>query len=172
MLTLFFSNPYSEFHLREIARRTRMDPATALRAARMLEKEGLLQRRRERHASFFRASMNPAFKALKIAYTISLFEDKKIAEKIAETSKGLSSILLYGSAARGEDDSKSDYDILVIASECKADAMELGSILGRETSIQAYSISEWSGVARKNRAFYLEAISSSVALKGEKPVVD
>lgn len=172
VLAFFFENPFAETHLREVARRLKMSPSTVLRSIKLLEKEGLVSRRSEKNATFFKAIMSSEFKALKTAFTVSKMEDARVIDLISEKSRGLSSIILYGSAAKGEDDSKSDYDFLVIAAECAAKPIELSEKLGRESSLQAYSISEWRKVSKKNRAFYLEVISNSVALKGEKPVID
>lgn len=172
LLAFFFENPRFEIHLRELARNVRMSPSTVLRNIKVLEKEGLVVRRRERNATFFKSAMSNEFKALKVAYTVSKMEERGVAELISNNSKGLSSILLYGSAARGEDDRESDYDFLVIAADCRLDAIRLSERLGRESNLQVYSISEWKRVSKENRAFYLEVISNSVALRGEKPVVD
>ena len=138
----------------------------------MLEKEGLILRKKETNATFFKATMSSEFRALKVAHTVSLMEERGIVDFINGSSSRLTSILLYGSAAKGEDGPMSDYDFLVIASKCDADMLELGERLGRECSLQSYTLPEWKNVSRKNRAFYLEVISGSVSLKGQKPVID
>lgn len=171
-LVFFFDNPYSEVYLREIARRLKMSPSTLWRSINVLEKDGLIQIRREKNGTFLKPTFSNEFKMLKVAYTLSKIEEKKIVEIISKKAGGLSSILLYGSAARGEDDEKSDYDFLVIAAKCNVSSLEISEKLGRESAIQIYSISEWRDVSKKNRAFYLEVISNSIALKGEKPVID
>lgn len=172
VLALFLENPRSEVHLREAARKLRMSPSTVLRRLKLLEKEGLVSARAERRASFFKASMGSEFKALKVAYTLAKIESAGISELVASRSRGLSCLLLYGSAARGEDDAESDYDFLAVAAECDAKASDLSTRLGRETSLKHFSASEWKLVSRKNRAFYLEVISSCIPLIGEKPVID
>lgn len=173
VLAFFFDNPYSELHLREIARKLKMSPATVLRCARILESEGLVRRRDEPNGAFLKASMSSEFKALKVAHTLSKLENADIVGFIRQHAKGLGSILLYGSAAKGEDDGNSDYDFLVISAEYDEKMLGIGmGRLGRETNIQVFSISEWKNASQKNRAFYLEAITNSIALWGEKPVID
>ncbi|MFH0818078.1 MAG: helix-turn-helix domain-containing protein [Candidatus Micrarchaeota archaeon] len=172
VLAYFLKAPRSEVYLRELARTLGMSPSTALRSLSALEKEGLVARRTERHVSFFKANMGLRFKALKVAQTVSLFEKKRITKLVSENSQGFQSLLLYGSAANGEDDAESDYDLMLIASGTKVRPHELSEMLDREVNLQRYSISEWKEVSRKNRAFYLEVISNSIALKGEKPVID
>ena len=172
VLTAFFENPYDESYLREIARKLRMSPATVQRALGTLEKEGLVSRRNTNNASYFKATMSGEFKALKLAFTLSIIEEAGIVRLIVEKSSGLNSILLYGSAARGEDDRKSDYDLLVISAGCRARAIEISEMLGKESSLQSYAISEWKEISKKNRAFYIEVITSSIALYGHRPVID
>jgi len=138
----------------------------------LLEKDGLIIKRVEKNATFFKASMSPGFKALKITYAVGKLEDAQFIDSIKAKSKGLSSILLYGSAAKGEDDVKSDYDIIAIASECTVTSHELSKVLRREVNFKSYAISEWKEISKQNRAFYLEVISNSFVLYGQKPVID
>jgi DNA-binding transcriptional ArsR family regulator len=171
-LAFFFDNPRDELHLREIARKAGMSPATLQRALFALVKAGLVLRRKEMNATYYKAAQSSGFFALKAAHTLSKLQSARIVELIASKSRGLSSILLYGSAAKGADTKESDYDFLVIAAECSASGLELGAKLGRECNLQAYTISQWKDVSRKNRAFYLAVITNCIPLKGEKPVID
>ena len=171
-LAFFFENPYSEAYLRELARKIDMDPATALRCIKILEEEKLITRRKEQHADYFKANLTPEFKALKIAYTLSKINDAGIVEKIKSETDGVSSILIYGSCARGEDSNESDVDVLVIAIKSKARAIDLSKLIGKEVNLQVHSISEWKKISKENRAFYLEVISNSIAIEGKKPVID
>jgi predicted nucleotidyltransferase len=172
ILTYFFENPYKELHLREIARKTKISPSTLSRTLTMLSKDKLLQMRKEKHATFFKANISNLFKTLKSSYTLSILEDKKIVEYIQENSSGLSSILIYGSAARGEDDRDSDYDFVVIAGSCNAESEILSALLKRECSVKKFNLAQWKDASKKNRAFYLEVISSSIALHGNIPIID
>ncbi|MFA6049185.1 MAG: MarR family transcriptional regulator [Candidatus Micrarchaeia archaeon] len=172
VLSFFFENPYSEVHLREIGRRSGMSPSTLSRLLGALQKAGLVVARRERNASFFKASLTPLFKAQKTAYNVSRLFGAGVVDEIKNASSGLSAVLLYGSAAKGEDDENSDYDLLVIASSCNASAQGLSRKLGREASLKKFTISEWKRQSKTNRAFYLDVISNSTALLGEKPVID
>lgn len=171
-LVFFFENPYKEAYLREIARKTKISPSTLSRTLSMLSKDGLILKRKEKNATFFKASMNNLFKSLKITYTIAKIEDKKVVEYIKENSSGLSSILLYGSGAKGEDSKDSDYDFLVIAGSCNAKTEMLSSLLRRECSLKKFNLAQWKEVRKKNRAFYLEVITGSIALYGNVPVID
>ena len=172
LLTHFFDNPHSEAYLRQIARALRASPATVMRGLRVLEKEGLIVKRKEGSTAFFKASGSGKFKALKIAYTVGKLGDARIVEHIRENSQGLSAVLLYGSAARGEDDATSDYDLLVIAAACRTRGGELSEMLGREVNLKKYTIGEWKKISERDRPFYMEVISNSISLLGNKPVME
>jgi predicted nucleotidyltransferase len=171
-LVYFFENPYKEEHLREIARKTKISPSTLSRTLAMLTRDGLIQKREEKHATFFKATMSNIFKSLKISYTLSIIENKKIIKYVQENSSGISSFILYGSSARGEDDQDSDYDFLIISGSSNVKADEISTLLGRECSIKKFNLAQWKDVSRNNRAFYLEVITSSIALFGNIPIID
>lgn len=172
VLAYFFENLRDEVYMRELSRRTKLSPATVMRATDLLIKENLLLKRVERNATYFRANPTPKFKEMKKAHTVSKIFDAGVVDLIKERSTGLVSISLYGSAARGEDDRDSDYDFLVIASKCGVRASELSERLGREATLQVHDAAGWKRVSKENRAFYLEVISNSIQLYGEKPVID
>jgi len=172
VLAYFFENPRGEVYLRELARRIGMNPATLLRATELLIEENLLVKRREKNATYFRANPTPKFKEMKKAHTVSKVIDAGVVDLVKDRSAGLTAILLYGSAAKGEDEPGSDYDFLVIASKCGLKSDELSERLGREASLQVYDAAGWKQASKQNRAFYLEVISSSIPLYGEKPVID
>lgn len=172
VLAYFFENPYSEVYLRQLARLLKMSPSTVMRSLAFLEKEQLISQRKEKNTSFFKANLDPQFKALKVAYTLTRLNESRITKLAKEKSQGLSSFLLYGSAARGEDGPDSDYDFLLIASASKLRAHELGELTGKETNLQTHSISQWKKMSKKNRAFYLDVLAYSIPLIGDKPVID
>ncbi len=172
VLSAFLENPYQKYYVREIARKLNMPKSTVSLCLQQLHREGFIERSEDRMAVYFKASLTPKLKAFKAAYTSSLIEHSGTMEYLSKNSKGLSSILLYGSAARGEDGPESDYDFLVIAAECTAKPLRLSELLGREVNLQHKTASEWKRISRDNRAFYLEVITSSMPLYGNKPVID
>jgi len=172
VLAYFFENPKQEMYLRELARKLNMSAATVMRITNFLVGEGMLEKRVERNATYFRANLSPDFKELKKAYTVSKICGAGVIDLLKSKSVGLASVLLYGSAAKGDDNAGSDYDFLVIASRCDVRASELSERLGREVSLQVYDATGWKKTSKQNRAFYLDVISNSIALYGEKPVID
>ncbi|MFH0713536.1 MAG: nucleotidyltransferase domain-containing protein [Candidatus Micrarchaeota archaeon] len=171
VLSFFFENPYQEVYLRELARALKMSASSVLRALNFLASEKMLVRSKRSNGVYFKANLTPLFKANKIAYTLSKIFSSKVIEKVEKKSAGLNCFLLFGSAAKGEDDKNSDYDLLLITSSTKISSGELAAKLGREVNLKIFNVAEWHDVKKKNNAFYNEVISNSVCLLGEKPVL-
>ncbi|MDO9288989.1 MAG: nucleotidyltransferase domain-containing protein, partial [Thermodesulfovibrionales bacterium] len=95
-----------------------------------------------------------------------------LVEFLKKRIPGISSIVLYGSYAKGEDDKKSDIDILIISASKKYISSDAASLLGKEVTLSVFSPAEWSRQAKANRAFYLDVITEGIVLYGTRPVVE
>lgn len=173
ILRLFLNNPYERYYLREASRILNISPMTVKRALDLLVNGRLLVKEEFKNQILYKANMNSAaFKHLKISYNLAFIEEKDLVDYLRERLTGLSSVVLYGSFAKGENDEKSDIDLLAIALSPKKKDLELTEYLGRETSLTVFSPSEWKAQAKKNRAFYLEVITEGIVLLGTRPVVE
>ncbi len=83
----------------------------------------------------------------------------------------MSSIVLFGSFAKGENDKASDVDILTISLSKSKPTAELAMLLGRDANLVNFTPAQWSNQAKNNKAFYLDVITDGVLLYGTKPVV-
>ncbi len=172
VLGLFVKNPYERYYLREAARMLKISPMTVKRALDLLVDERLLVREEFKDRLLYKANMgSPAFLHLKAAYNLAWLEQKRVVDYLAERLPGMSSLVLYGSLAKGENDGKSDIDLLAIAPQ-KNKETGLSQYLGRETSLVVFSPSEWVEQAKKNRAFYIDVITEGIVLSGTRPVVE
>lgn len=172
VLELFINNPYDRYYLREASRILDISPMTVKRAFDILVSERLLLREEFKTHTLFRANMDSlAFVHLKIAYNLAWFEQEKLVEFIQEKIPGLSSLVLYGSFANGQNDMSSDIDLLAIAPLKKKD-LALNRFLGREISLTVFSPAEWKEQAKKNKAFYIDVITEGIVLLGTRPVVE
>ncbi|MDP2278621.1 MAG: nucleotidyltransferase domain-containing protein [Nitrospirota bacterium] len=173
VLSLFMDNPYEKYYLREAARLLNMSPMTLKRALELLLKSKLIQKEKTKNQILYSAKMqSPAFRHLKISRSLSWLEDKNLIEFLKKRIPGISSIVLYGSYAKGEDDKKSDIDIMVISPAKKVLLPELDKLLGKEVNLSVFSAAEWSRQAKTSRAFYLDVITEGVVLYGTRPVVE
>ena len=105
VLTLFLENPHSSYYLRESARILDMDPMTVKRSLSLLLRDELLVKTEEKNRILYQANMeNPALRHLKISYNLSFLQEKKMVKFIINKMKSVTSIMLFGSFAKGEND--------------------------------------------------------------------
>jgi len=84
----------------------------------------------------------------------------------------VTSILLFGSYAKGENDEESDVDILVISLSKTTPTAELTNVLKHDVNLISFTPAQWSQQAKTNKAFYLDIILEGIVLFGTKPVVE
>ena len=84
----------------------------------------------------------------------------------------ITSIILFGSYAKGENDENSDVDILTISLSKQKPSAELTALLDRDINLVNFTPAQWSNQAKKNRAFYLDVILDGIVLYGTKPVIE
>lgn len=172
VLSLFMDNPYEKYYLREAARILKISPMTLKRSLGFLLKNNLILKEKSKNQILYSANIqNPAFRHIKISRSLSVLMQKGIVEFIKEKVPGVSSIILYGSYAKGEETKDSDMDILIIASGKINISGELSSLLRRDVNLSLFSPAEWSRQAKTNRAFYLDVITEGMVLYGTRPVV-
>lgn len=170
VLLMFFNEPYREFHLREIAKLAKVSSSTAKRFLDFYSEKRFLQRQRKANLALFKANVeNPTFKHMKIGYF--LMNLQPLGDFLKEVYPD-SSIVLYGSCARGEDDSQSDIDLLIISRKKeKAQLSKFEKQLERKITLFVYELHEWEEKAKKDRAFYERILIDGILLQGNLPVV-
>ncbi len=173
VLKLFIDYPYTGFYLRESARILKMDPMTVKRSLVLLVKDGLLTKVEEKNRILYKANMeNPSFRYVKISYNLSWLQEKKAIDFLTDKMNAVTSIILFGSFSKGENDTESDVDIVTISLEKNRPTAELAKLLGCDVNLVNFTPAQWSTQAKKNRAFYLDVILDGIVLYGTKPVID
>jgi predicted nucleotidyltransferase len=173
VLELFIKNPYEWYYLREASRILEISPMTVKRALDLLAKERMLLREEFKNQILYRANMeSAAFKHLKVAYNLSWLEKIDFVDHLKENLAGLSTLVLYGSYAKGENDEKSDIDLLAISSSGTKKDIRLKELSGKETSLTVFTPAKWREQAKKNKAFYIDVITEGIILFGTRPVVE
>lgn len=173
ILEHFIKNPYERYYLREASRMLDISPMTVKRTLDLLVQERLLVREKFKNQILYKANIDSAaFKHLKAAYNLAWLEEKNLIELLKEKLPGLSALVLYGSFAKGENDEKSDIDLLALSPTLKKSGLRLPELLGKETSLIIFTPSQWKEQSKKNRAFYLEVITEGIVLFGTRPVVE
>lgn len=173
VLKLFVKNPHSSYYLRESARILKMDPMTVKRALTLLVEDELLTKIKDKNSILYKANIEtPAFRHLKISYNLSWLQEKSVTSFLTNKMNTVTSIILFGSFAKGENDDTSDIDILTISLAQHKPTAELAKLLERDVNLVNFTPAQWSNQAKKNRAFYLDVILDGIVLFGTKPVIE
>jgi predicted nucleotidyltransferase len=170
ILAAFLDDPYREYHLREAAEIADVSPSTAKRFLDFYEANGFLVRERKANLALFRANVeNNSLRLMKTA--MFLFKARPLTKHLTEAYPG-SSVVLYGSCARGEDGPDSDVDILIVGRRAeKTDLLRYEEMLGRRINTIVYDPQEWEERAEEDRPFYERVLVDGIVLHGTLPVV-
>jgi predicted nucleotidyltransferase len=108
----------------------------------------------------------------KIIFSLNDIMESGIVDEIIKKHEGVISIILYGSMARGDNDSKSDIDILLITrKKIHIKPLNAERKIGREISFISYTYSEWKNKAKTDKPFYDTVIIDGIPLYGNIPLV-
>jgi len=119
ILKLFFERPSKEFNVREVARILNISPATASKELGKLAKKGILKERKEKPLKLYKANLEDNFyRDLKLFYNIRKIRNYGLIDALNRFYLK-PTIVLFGSASRGEDTETSDFDLLVICEKTK-----------------------------------------------------
>ena len=173
VLAHFIDFPCEEFYLRELGRILGISPMTVKRSLDMLLDDGFLVREKRKNQILYRANSDSlAFRFAKISFNLAILEEKGVVKDLLEDVPGISSIVLYGSYARGENDAHSDLDILTISTAKKVDANKISKNIGVMVNVMNFTGNQWTKQAEENRAFYLDVITEGIVLHGTRPVIE
>ncbi len=165
VMELFFRYPERKFHLRELERLTKLSMPGVRKIAKKLEKERLLLSEKERHVTNFYAARNEKFVFLKRAYNLYSVFNSGLLDFLKDLYEEPEAIILFGSYSKGEDISKSDIDIALIASKRESpDLSVFENRLGRK--IRLYEIN-----IRKAEPEFLNTLANGIVLHGYLKVI-
>jgi len=171
IIKYFLDNPYSEVYLRELAKKIHLSPFAVKKYADILVKKAIISEEKKANLRIFKANTGSLFyKHLKIAYNIQKIEDSGLISKLRGIPN-VSSLVLFGSTAKGQDDSKSDIDMVVIGKRERINLNSEERKLNKEINLHVYSWSGWKREAKENAAFYYDVVGQGISLYGELPIV-
>lgn len=120
VLAEFFKKPTVRFHIRELARLTKIHPNTIIKLTDELEKESVIIKKRYKNLIEAQANIESEhFIREKRLFNISQINKCGLLDHLISFYNNPRAIVLYGSFARGEDIEKSDIDMAVITKEKK-----------------------------------------------------
>jgi predicted nucleotidyltransferase len=175
VLGLFRSDYWASFHLREIARGTKVDAKAVSVQLNRLEKANTLTSTLKGRNKEYRLNLGNyltlyylvlAETFVTVDYLSRNFEVKKL---VSETAGSMGdSALLFGGFVKGDVTQESDIDILIIDDK-KPDLgafREVGSLLGREVNVKYVSEEQFSnGLVSKDPLIW-EVVANHIILKG------
>src|SRR3989344_439530 len=116
ILRCFFEEPNKWYHVRELSRLIKINPATISKYLNKLNKEEILIKKRERGHLLFKADTeNENYKDKKKFYNITLIKKSGLLEFLDKELNYPEAVILFGSFSKGENDKNSDIDLFVIS---------------------------------------------------------
>lgn len=118
VLMMFFENPTTEFHLRELSRQLKISMPTIISTTDTLNKDCLVQKKKSRFLTTVKANAeNQRFIRLKRVVNLEQIYESGLVDELIKEYNHPQAIVLFGSYSRGEDIEKSDIDIAVITNK-------------------------------------------------------
>ena len=113
LLQIFLNSPDHAFYTKEISRQTGVGVGTVNNFLRSIHKDDILTKEIVGNVHLYRLNNEMELvKKLKIFNTLLELKQYKLIEQFLKEEDSIISIILYGSYSNGENDSKSDIDLL------------------------------------------------------------
>jgi len=153
LLGQFTGNPEKEFHIRKLAKMEKTSPSTVSKYLKYLEKQGILKVRKLSNHLFYQANEgSDGFRRLKRRMVREAIEQSGILESLQREFNEPEAMILFGSAAKGEDRPQSDIDIALITATKKDIALSvLEKKLGRKLHLFQFSRKDIDDMKAGNR---------------------
>jgi len=160
ILKEIFAKPAYKFHVRELAKITKLNPNTILNIAERLVKEGVLLKEKKRHVTeLYFNTENPRAKIKKKMYNLAKVYESGVADFLYEKYVP-EAIVLMGSYSRGEDTENSDIDLAIISNkEGHPDLSNYEKFLNRKIHLIV------TNYKRMSEEFYINMVNG-VVLRG------
>jgi predicted nucleotidyltransferase len=140
ILRIFFEDPLPKgigFQLREISRKVAVAPPSVKKYLNDLKKEGLIVKAKHRiygYPIYYANRDNENFKFFKKLDMVAQIKESGLLNFVSETCMP-DSIILFGSASKGEDLKESDIDLFVLSNKEKLDLEKFEKKINRKINI-------------------------------------
>ncbi|MBI5060919.1 MAG: nucleotidyltransferase domain-containing protein [Candidatus Aenigmarchaeota archaeon] len=161
-----------EYSIRGIAKKTGIGVATAKTYMDYLSSKKIMKKKVVGRSHFYSFDIsNFLAKSIKVTFSLSEINESGIVSELLAKCP-ITSIVLYGSVARGEDDLGSDIDMLIITrKKHKIASLRSEKKLKRELALLSYTMQEWRSKSKEDKVFYDRVIIDGIPLYGEMPVM-
>lgn len=152
ILSQLFGSPDKRFFVRELARGVGLTPSTLTRDLSALTKVGLIRRTEEGRQVYYQANENsPIFAELRGIVSKTFGVADVLRSMLVPVAKRIRFATIYGSIAKGEHDSASDVDLLVVGELKSSDfarrLLDAERQLGRSINPTTYSFDQFESLA-------------------------
>ncbi len=165
LFRLYFSNPASEYYLRELERILDIPVSMIRKELLRLEYDGIFVSSRKGNLAYFYLNKSyPLYDELKsiVFKTIGI---KGLLEDVLNKMKGIEAAFIYGSFAKNEENAKSDIDLFVLGKidedKLVTEIGKLEKVLKREINYSLYTKDDLKKKKREKDSFVSDLINSS-----------
>jgi len=152
ILAKFIESPEKDYHLRELARAYRLSPATVKAKLEPSVKAGVVNKAKLRGNLLYTAKRESIeFKKLKAAHNIKELEGSGLMDFLKKEFYD-PVIILFGSAARGEDTRGGDFDLFVLTPLKKnVDTLKYSKLLDRDIQLFVMDKKEFENTKKRSK---------------------
>lgn len=166
ILGLLLLNPNASYHVRELARLTHTAAGTLHKELTKLTVGGILQSKKIGNQVHYSADLAcPIYEELASILRKTSGLADVLAKVLISVKDQISVAFVFGSVARGEQQSSSDVDVMIIGSLSFGDTAQLlhpaQAILQREINPVVYSVEEFERRVKNNDSFLNEVLAKS-----------
>ena len=164
VLSLLYGHTDESFYLRQIVRMTGAGLGPVQRELKQLTDTGIIRRFVQGHQVHFQANPDsPIFNELKSLITKTAGVAETLQSALAPIADRISIALVYGSIARGEENQRSDIDLLVVGDVAFAGVVKAlrnaQETLGREINPTVYPVDEFCSRIAEEHYFIRDVLS-------------
>jgi predicted nucleotidyltransferase len=148
VLALLYGHTDEQYYLRQVVRKTNAGLGAVQRELKQLVSVGLIHRSISGHQVYFQANQrSPIYKELRSLITKTVGVRDVLKEALQPYGKRIAIAFVFGSVARGEENQRSDVDLMIIGSisfsavVAALDGVE--NVLGREVNPVIYPQKEF-----------------------------
>jgi predicted nucleotidyltransferase len=158
VLSLLYGHADESFYLRQIVRITGAGLGPVQRELKLLADAGIIRRSVQGHQVYFQANRDsPIFTELKSLITKTTGLVETLQSALAPIADRIIVALVYGSIAKGEENQRSDVDLLVVGDVAFAEVVKslrsAQETLGREINPTVYPADEFRSKVAENHYF-------------------
>ncbi len=170
VLSFFLERPEKQAHINGLAKQLKISPRTANVYLELYHSTGLLEKEKLANAVFFRLRDNVLSRQTKVFFSVAkIFESGFI--EIAAKEMRFNTIALFGSYAKGTNDSNSDIDLLIISDVRKLPQKAYDALkktFSAEINAIAMPLPQWRQKLKEENCFAKSVLKNHIILAGSE----